>query len=184
MGSLIRVWKTEPIPEGASIGRNGIVTWTVRGKKKTGKLSGTNRVSIQTDTWTAQFVDEAGKVRRVPTKTTSRAAAEKILAIHEKDIDRIKSGVITREELDKVQVKQTPLDDLVEQFRTKMTAEGCVAAHINETLRQVNVLLKVCEINTVAQIRREPIEKWIAKEIPDCIGIWGVSICLFFQICS
>jgi hypothetical protein len=38
MGTLFRAWKTIPMPTGATIKRN-IVTWTVRGKKRTGKLS-------------------------------------------------------------------------------------------------------------------------------------------------
>jgi len=39
MGSLIKIWKTLPMPAGAKIGRNGTVTWLAKGKKKTGKLS-------------------------------------------------------------------------------------------------------------------------------------------------
>ena len=39
MGSLIKIWKTIPMPEGAKVGRNGTVTWTVKGKKRTGKVS-------------------------------------------------------------------------------------------------------------------------------------------------
>ena len=29
-----------PLPAGATVGRSGRVTWTVKGKKRTGKLSG------------------------------------------------------------------------------------------------------------------------------------------------
>ena len=39
MGSLIKIWKTLPMPAGAKIGRNGTVSWLAKGKKKTGKLS-------------------------------------------------------------------------------------------------------------------------------------------------
>ena len=86
MGSLIRIWKTIPMPTEATIGRNGTVTWKVKGKKRTGKLSGANRVSIQSDTWTAQYTDEMGQSRRVSTKTTNRSVAEKILAKYQTEI--------------------------------------------------------------------------------------------------
>jgi len=79
------------MPAEATIGRNGTVTWKAKGKKRTGKLSGTNRVSIQSDTWTAQYTDETGQSRRVSTKTTNRSVAEKILAKYETEIDRIRS---------------------------------------------------------------------------------------------
>ena len=62
MGSLIKIWKTIPIPAGAKVGRTGTVTWTVKGKKRTGKMSASpGRVTVQSDTWTAQFTDETGK---------------------------------------------------------------------------------------------------------------------------
>jgi hypothetical protein len=125
------------MPNGATIGRNRNVTWTVKGKKRTGKLSGTNRVSVQSDTWTAQFIDETGKSRRVSTKTTHRGIAEKILARYQTEIDRIRTGVATREELDKAQIQTTPLDNLIEQFRTKMIAEGRTSLHIKITMQKL-----------------------------------------------
>jgi len=38
MGTLIRAWKTMPMPPGATV-KKGIVTWKAKGKKKTGRLS-------------------------------------------------------------------------------------------------------------------------------------------------
>ena len=113
MGNLIRVWKTVPLPTGAKIGRSGTVTWTVKGKKRTGKLSGTDKVSHQVDTWSAEYTDETGKVRRVSTKTKNRSAAEQILARYEAEVARIKSGVVTREELTKAQTPQITHADVI-----------------------------------------------------------------------
>ena len=64
MGSLYQASKTIPMPEGATV-KNGIVTWTARGKTKTGKLTDKGKVTMQVDTWTAQYTDENGEVRRV-----------------------------------------------------------------------------------------------------------------------
>jgi integrase len=153
------------MPPGATVGRNGIVTWTIRGKKRTGKLSATGRVSVQVDTWTAKFKDENGKVRCIPTKETNRKVAEQILAQYEKEVARIKTGVITREELDKAQVKHTPLDSLLEQFHTKMIADGSTTKHLISVMRRIAVVLSGCEIDSLAKIRREPVERWIANEI-------------------
>jgi len=79
MGSLIQRQKTILLPEGAKVGRDGTVTWLVKGKKKTGKLTKTGRVRFHVDMWTAQFTDETGTVQRVSTKTKNRSAAEKNL---------------------------------------------------------------------------------------------------------
>ena len=150
MGTLIRVWNTVPMPEGATVGRNGAVTWTVKGKKRTGKLSKSGKVNVQVDTWTAQYTDEVGTVRRVSTKTTNRSAAEKILARYEAEIDRLKAGVVTREELEKVQVKKVPFDEALEKFRTKMVAGGNTPKHINLTLQRVSHFFHVTGTSRLA----------------------------------
>ena len=153
------------MPVGATVSRNGTVTWTAKGKKRTGKLSKTGNVSVQVDTWTAKFRDENDKIRCVPTKTTIRSIAEGMLVQYEKEVARIKTGVITRDELNRAQFKQTPLDDLLEQFRTKMTADGSTAKHIKDVMRQISTLFAVCEIDSVTKIRRETVERWIANEV-------------------
>jgi integrase len=164
MGTLIRSWTKIPLPQDATV-KNGTATWTAKGKKRTGKLSGSNQVSVQVDTWTAQFTDETGKVRRVSTKTKNRSAAEKILARLEADVDRIKSGVVTREELTKAPVRPVVLIEALEKFRTKMVAGGNTAKHIKRTIDHVCLVLQESGIDTIAQIRREAIERWIADEV-------------------
>ena len=153
------------MPPGATVGRNGTVTWTVRGKKRTGKLSGNNKVSMQVDTWTAKFTDETGAVRRIPTKETNRKVAEQILAQYEKDIARIKTGVVTREELDRAQFQNVPLDDLLEQYRTHMVAQGLTQRTIADGFRKLLALLSDCKIDSLAKIRCEIVERWVADEI-------------------
>ena len=153
------------MPAGATVGRNGMVTWTVKGKKRTGKLAASpGRVSVQSDTWMAQFTDESGQSRRVSTKTTNRSVAEKILARYQTEVDRIRTGVATREELENVQVQNTPIENLIEQYRTKMIAEGRVNAHIKTVCRQIRELFADCDIDSIAKVRREAVERWIANE--------------------
>ena len=153
------------MPANAVVGRNGVVTWLVKGKKRTGKLSKSGNVSVQVDTWTAQYTDETGKVRRVSTKTKNRTAAEKILAKYEAEIDRIKSGVVTREEISHAQVRQITLEGAIDRFRTKMAAGGNTADHVDKTIKRVQRICQETGITSVAKIRREPVEQWVADEI-------------------
>ncbi|MCL2004525.1 MAG: tyrosine-type recombinase/integrase [Planctomycetaceae bacterium] len=120
---------------------------------------------MQVDTWTAKFKDENDNIRRIPTKETNRKIAEQILAQYEKEVARIKTGIITREELDKAQVKHTPLDGLLDQYRTKMLANGLTQRTIDDAFRKIFSLLSDCEIDSLAKIRRETVERWVANEI-------------------
>jgi integrase len=151
------------MPEGATVSREGKVTWTARGKKKIGKLSPTGNVSLQVDTWTAQFTDEMGKTRKVPTKTTVRSVAEKILAKYEMDVARIRTGVATREELEKAEAPKITVAEALERFLTKMVADGDTARHVTRTKRNINLIIKDCGIDSL-DIRRDAIERWIAHE--------------------
>jgi len=153
------------MPVGAEVSRNGIVTWTARGKKRTGKLSPTGNVSMQVDTWTAQFTDETGKTRKVPTKTTVRSVAEKILAKYEMDVAKIRTGVATREELEKAEAPKITLEEALDRLETKMKASGNVQKHIGRTKQQILSILSDCNIVSFADIRRESIERWIADEL-------------------
>ena len=166
MGTLIKIWKTIPMPEGATVRRDGTVTWTVKGKKRTGKMSSSpGRITVQSDTWTAHFTDETGKVQRISTKTTVRSVAEQILARYQTEVDRIRTGVATREELSKAQFRHITLEEALEQFRTKMVASGVGAKHIGATHRQIFEICSGTGIRSLTDLRRETIERWIANEV-------------------
>jgi len=152
------------MPVGAKVKGDGTVSWTARGKKRTGKLSKTGNVSLQADTWTAQFTDETGKTRKVPTKTTNRDTAEKMLARYEKEVDRIRTGVVTREELAKAEAPPITIDEALDRLETKMRASGNIPRHICSTRTHILKILADCGIDSLADIRRESVERWIANE--------------------
>ena len=122
-------------------------------------------MSVQSDTWTAQYTDETGTVRQVSTKTANRNAAEKILARYEAEIDRLKAGVVTHEELEKAQVKKVTFDEALERFRTKMEASGNTTDYIKITLQRISRFFHETGIDSVAKMRRETVERWIATEV-------------------
>ena len=88
-----------------------------------------------------------------------------ILAQHEKEIDRIKAGITTREELDRALVRQTPLKKILKQFRDKMTASGKTTSYVNLTIQELLTIFEDCNIDSVAKFRRDTIDQWIANEI-------------------
>ena len=142
---------------------------------------------MQVDTWIAEFTDENGKVQRVSTKTKNRSAAEKILARYETEIDRIKSGVVTREEISVAQKRGVTLDDALERFRTKMVASGNTAAHTKATIQKVLQVMSESGIDSLISTRREVIERWIASEIqrskraPRTINSYIIAVKSFTQ---
>jgi integrase len=122
-------------------------------------------VSIQSDTWTAQFTDENGKSQRISTKTTVRSVAEQMLAKYQTEVDRIRTGVATRDELSKAHLRLVTLEEARKLYQTKMVADGSTPAHITITLNRIIRLCKETGIDSVPEIRRETVVKWIANEV-------------------
>jgi transcriptional regulator with XRE-family HTH domain len=80
------------------------------------------KVSFQVETWSVLYTDEKGKNHRIAAKTKNRSVAEKILANYEAEIDRIRAGVVSREDLTRAQDGSVSINDALEKFRTKMIA--------------------------------------------------------------
>jgi len=188
MGSLQKSSYTIPLPNGAVV-KNGIVTWTSQGKKRTGKLSGEDRVFCESEFWIAKYTDENGKVRTVSTKTKDRNAANRILAKLETEVERIRAGVATREELVSAVASKSPIAEILEKYRIKMIAERLSKSHIHGVFQQITDLFAVCQIGTLANIDRNKIEKWIATEVqsgiktPRTINAYLISTKTFLNWC-
>jgi site-specific recombinase XerD len=50
-------------------------------------------------------------------------------------------------------------------MKTKMQASGNVPSHIRTTMQQITEVLNGCGIDSLAGIRRETVERWIANEL-------------------
>ena len=87
-----------------------------------------------------------------------------MLARYEREVDRIRTGVVSREELEKAEARQITLDEALERLKTKMQASGNMPVHIKGTIRRITVVLSECDIDSLADIRREAIERWVANE--------------------
>jgi uncharacterized protein with beta-barrel porin domain len=103
MGSVFKSAYTTPMPEGATV-CGEIVTWTTnRGKKKTGKLVANGGVRIETSKWVAEWIDESGTAQSEATGCTSKEMALHFLRNKEMEVERIKAGFATCQEIKKSQ---------------------------------------------------------------------------------
>ena len=98
MGNVFMAYKSIPILNGTTI-KNGTVKWSSDGKTRKGKLTKNGNVNFQVETWSVLYTEEKGKTHRIAAKTKNRSVAEKILANYEAEVDRIRSGIVVREEL-------------------------------------------------------------------------------------
>ncbi len=112
------------MPDGARV-KGDTVTWPARGKTKTGKLSpDTGRVLVHSETWTARYKDENGKTVAVSTKCRDRAAANRILAKLENEVIQIRTGAVSRRDIDVTRAGGESLQKHLADFFVSQMAKG------------------------------------------------------------
>ena len=188
MGTLSLSSYTIPIPENATI-KNGIVSWKVGKKMKTGKLSGTDKVLCQSEIWIAQFVDENGKLKRVSTKTKDKSAANRVLVKYENEVSLIRAGLTIRSEVNRAIASTKPIKEFVDKYEVKMVARGNSSRYIELAIQRINTIFDECKIDCLSGINRNIIDQWIALEIekgartPSTINTYVAAISGFLSWC-
>ena len=180
MGSVFRRWVTRPLPEAAKIvTREGkrIVEWIdASGKKRhaplNGKRSKRQGIRERATTYTAQYRDGTGVVRRVPTGCKSLAAARAVLHDLESRAEKVKSGVVTQAEADVAEHADKPILDHIEAYVAGLACKRGKGArvrvspqHVENVCRTLRAAVQECGFKRLRDLRRASVERWVARLI-------------------
>ncbi len=131
MASLFKQTITRPLPAGAELfTRNGerFARWTVRGKARTAKVTGTGdalRVQLESGTWYVRLRLANDEQVDVPTGCRDKSAAASRMAELVQEQERIRGGVITQREANTAKHGHRVFAETVTAFNESMTARGC-----------------------------------------------------------
>ena len=90
--------------------------------------------------WIARWLDSSGKRREKSTRTTDRAAAERILAKHVADAALRRDGVIDTRTDAYAAAERQPLTSHLDDFRAVLRARGNTPNYVNMTLERIRAL--------------------------------------------
>ncbi len=135
MGSVYRKTCVRPVPAEAVIttARNGTKTakWTPRGATRAVtagvvvQADGTEVIHVETGCYYASYRDHDGKLHVVSTGQKDKDNARQFLAAREKERGRVESGVITKEEANRVEAtRTTDVDKHIGDHITTLTSRG------------------------------------------------------------
>jgi integrase len=177
MGSVFKKTFTKPVPKGAEIvARKGerFARWKVRGKTRTAPLTtgegGADRVVIESPYFVAKYRDGSGVVQTVSTGCKDETAARQVLADLERRAELIRSGVISAAEAATGNHQSTAFGEHADAYLAHLEAKGACAEHRSERKRQLRHLAEVCAFGTLADLRREPLERWLAQQTAGGMG--------------
>ncbi len=175
MGTVFRKTFTKPIPPGAdTIVRKGerLARWKDRkGRTRTAPLTagtdGGDRIIIESPYFVAKYRDGSGSVRVESTGCRDESAARQVLADLEREAELIRAGIMTEQESAVGRHRVKPLASHCDSYDEHLQAKGVTKIHREDTGRYVRRLAADCHFGTLADLRREPLERWLALRTAD-----------------
>jgi hypothetical protein len=170
MGTVFRKMFTKPVPDGAEFfERTGqrLARWKDRhGKTRTARLTvgkdGTERLSLESPFFIAKYRDGAGIVRETATGCRDETAARQVLADLERKAELVRSKVISAAEAAISEHQTVPLTVHIDAYDEHHQAKGVTKIHRKDTGRYLRSLAADCAFAVLADLRREPLERWLA----------------------
>jgi integrase len=178
MGTVFRKTFRKPLPVGAEIHvRKGerFARWKDRkGKTRTAPLTagkdGAERITLESPYFVAKYRDGAGVVQVVPTGCKDETAARQVLADLERKAELVRSGVMTAAEASIGKHQAAALGEHIDAFDEHLRAKGVTRIHREDTGRYLKRLAADCGFGTLADLRREALERWLAQRTAECMS--------------
>jgi len=182
MGTVFKPTVTRPLPDGAQlVTRAGkrVAVWTdATGKRRQAPVTAgdTPRIRERAGTYSAQYRDGDGVVRRVSTGCKSRDAARAVLADLERRAELVTSGVLTQAEAHVADHADTPVAEHVEAYvaalarkRGKGARRTVAPRHVTNVTHTLRLAVGECGFRRLRDLNRDAVERWVHRllELPD-----------------
>ena len=174
MATLYRKIYPVSMPEGAEIlVRRGqrLARWTDgNGNVKTAPLSANGKkIMHEADAWYARYRTADGVERRVSTGCRDRQAAAKVLSDLLAEVEKVRSGILTREESQAARHAVRPIAEHVAEYLAFLKAKTVrgrkvSASHRYNVEKQLNRLIAECGFARIGDINRQRVTRWLSDE--------------------
>ncbi|MBC8374207.1 MAG: hypothetical protein H8E53_11470, partial [Planctomycetes bacterium] len=162
-----------PMPDGAEIiNRRGkkMARWTNgKGQERTADILDDRHVQFVSDCWYVRYTDAAGKMRRGSTGCRDKRAAEKTLADILANVEKVKAGVMSQNEMSAIGHLDTPLgkhtDNYLADLAVKMIRGRRVSPkHVCNVRKGLKRVVNECGFETLRDIDRRVVQRWMDKK--------------------
>jgi integrase len=169
MATIFREKWRRPLPDGAEIIERGgkkIARWTdSHGRSRTAELDKDGkRIWFYYPNWFVRYRDADGVMRRESTGCRDEKAARQILARILSEVEKVKSGIISRDEANISVHADAPLSKHVEDYMTHLRACERNADHIQNTRRAILRVVDDCAFGRLRDLQRAKVERWLLKQ--------------------
>ncbi len=172
MATIYRKMYPIPMPQNAEIIiRRGerLARWTSgKGQIRIAPVVDDKHVQFVSDCWYVRYRDADGGMRRESTGCRDKQAAEKVLANILAGVDKVKAGVMSREEMTASDELNTPIDRHVKQYLAQLaikTIRGRKVSpkHVGHVREQLDRVIRECRFRRLRDITRQALQRWMNK---------------------
>ena len=182
MGTVFKPFVTRPLPEGAQVvTRAGkpVAVWTDAGGKRRqapATAGDPPRIRVRGSTYTAQYRDGNGIVRRAPTGCKSLDTAKAVLSDLVSRAEKVKAGIVTQAEVNIAEYADTPVVEHAEAYvvhlarkRGRGAHRTTSAGHVENVERDLKAAVAECGFKRLRDLNRDAVAAWVARllELPD-----------------
>jgi hypothetical protein len=169
--AIYRKTKSRPLPQSATIfEKDGqtMAQWVDRfGRKRTARVTtgrdGSLKVLIPSDTFTARFRSADGRLVESTTGCTKKETAAEDLRAHKIREERIKVGLLSRDDVRAIAANQRPILEHLETYLTHLAADGDTDRHIKDRRAQITRLIEECGFQRLTDITQDAVELWMVN---------------------
>lgn len=161
MGSLFKPRLSRPLPPGAVV-TDGVARWKTRAGKARSAESRDGRIFETGTKWIARYRDGEGVTRTVATGCREESSARTVLVELERRAELVRAGVLTPAQDAVSSHTRTTITTHVDAYIRSLEARGCTAKHVKTQRRLVMTVLEECRFRALQDIKREPMERWLA----------------------
>jgi len=172
MGTVFKPIVTRPIPPGAQVTeRDGkrVARWSsARGGLRSAEVRTTPRgdcVVQESGKYLARYKDGQGVTQTVATDCRDEMAARAVLGELERRAELVRAGIVTPAQDAVADHKRTTITSHVEGYLASLQAKGTTPKHITTVGRLLRAVIAGCRFKTLADIRREPVERWLMSGV-------------------
>ena len=166
--------KKYPIPQPAGaeiITRRGkkLARW-LNGKKqvRTAEVLDDGRVMFVADCWYVRYRDSNGRYKRESTGCRERQAAEKVLADIQGNVEKVRAGVMSRQELAASNGLEAPIGKHVKSYLSHLAVKiirgrRVSPRHVKYVGEKLDRVINECRFTTLKDLDRKALQRWMTK---------------------
>jgi len=166
-----------PVPEGAKIVtlKNGTkhAVWMAGDGEKTAKYIETKngpRIVEESQVYVARYTDATGRFRERSTGCRDLRAAEHKLNAWLQEVDKIKAGIISQEELDVSQRLNGKIDDYFPDFIRHLKSKSVTEGHIKITTSRFKKVCAGCRFVKMTDFKADTLTRWLQTQTENGMG--------------